>query len=65
MTRANVRLWPYVKAGSEFNVIYARDGSATFPAPIFAKLARDQQHYVQISYADFHLNRTTMRIARP
>jgi len=61
MARGNVRLWPYVEAGSEFNVIYVRDGSATFPAPIFMKLA----HYVQISYTDFHLHRTTMRIARP
>jgi hypothetical protein len=45
---------PYRQAASEFNVIYGRDGSVTFPAPIFTKLAHDQQHYVQISSADFH-----------
>jgi hypothetical protein len=44
--RWKVRLWRYVKAGREFNVIYARDGTSAFPPPIFTKLAHDQQHYV-------------------
>jgi hypothetical protein len=38
MACGNFRLWPYVKAGSEINVIYVRDGSATVSAPIFTKL---------------------------
>jgi hypothetical protein len=32
--------------------------STTFPALIFTKLINSRQHYVQISYTEFHKNRT-------
>lgn len=33
--------------------------NTTFPAAIFTKFPNGQQHFVYISYTEFHLNRTT------
>jgi len=46
--------------GSRLHVIafMSTQKSIAFAAPIFTKLTNVQQHYVQITYTNFHPNRT-------
>jgi hypothetical protein len=45
-----------------YGVIYVHEKSVAFPMPHFVNLTDAEQHYVQLSYTECHLNQSMWKV---